>query len=552
MSSSFTIGERELDAILDAWFADGADAAPDRLAEAAIEETATMRQERVMAVPWVEHGSLAWAAVVAAIAVAIGLYIGLTRFTGDENPAPAPPSILPSHSPTSSPDAAAISETRLGTIEWTRSTSDLAIYPSEVFEGDIWARDPETDNWYLYTDDEWRPADPDSFGAAASQLDTDVEGWAVVSPDGPAIMEGPAGEISRDWFDNPGDAAIYRGNGDRWSEIALPTTSIRPMEGVRISSPMIHGTAALDADHWVAPITRMLEVPWGDIYGLFDYTGFDGEPTQVEPWPLWVAESGWLKIAKPGSTPTASSGIARLRVELVDGTDPMIRFTDNDTGDVVHTMSATLTGWTPEEVLAAFRGWGLDRVSLIAYVDGDLTAVTPPWPHDEEWSGSIVTALGRYFTATTELGESGTATAVHLWSSEDGTSWRQVALADITPSAFDYAELSGRDDGLVLAVNGDENSIWTSHDGASWSRADLDIPYLVSVRKTEFGWLADLFDSVAISVDGLQWEVLDLPIDLSDQSAAVLPRVSYLDGRFLAGPIETQNGWVTWIGRISP
>lgn len=556
-SGPYTMDDRELDAFLESWFADGAENAPDRIAEAAIRESEGIRQApRSLSVPWLgtEHASLAWAAAIAAIVIGLGVYLGLTRFVGDDDAKPAPSttsSARPAATPTAAPSVdAATSETMLGQIQWTRMTADSAIHPVELFEGEIWGSD-DAGTWYVYGDGGWETADPESFGVNASALDQGRDGWAVISPDGPGTMMGATSArqvISRDWYDNPGDAAVIRRDDGGWTEVPLPDTAPPPMDGVRMSSPMISGGAMLDSDRWLVPVTRMLEVPWGDFYGLFGYgESAGGEELQVEPWPIWDGAGQVLKIARPGDTPFSSSGMARLRVELSSGANPTIRFTDTETGAVVHTIGASVPGWTPEEVLAAFRYWGLDYVAFVAYDAGETTVASPPWPAGEEWSGEIVTAFGRYYTATMVVGEDFLATAVHLWASDDGIDWRRVEVPELTTGPFDYIELAGRDDGLVVVVNDqDGNAIWASSDGLTWTRSDLDIPYFASVTDTDFGWLAYLFDSAAISTDGVSWEVLDLPTDSTE------PTVTYLDGVFFVGPEETPGGAATWIGTFSP
>jgi hypothetical protein len=90
--------ESELDRVLDAWFAEGARGAPDRIAENAMAQIATVPQER----GWtsvlrtsISNAPLAWAAAIIALAVGLGILIG-PRLVGDE-PTPEPsPSSVPS------------------------------------------------------------------------------------------------------------------------------------------------------------------------------------------------------------------------------------------------------------------------------------------------------------------------------------------------------------------------------------------------------------------------------------------------------------------------
>jgi hypothetical protein len=90
--------EVELDRILDAWFGEGAYGAPDRIAESAMAEIATVPQERgwtAVLRSSISNAPLAWAAALLALVVGLGILIG-PRLVGDE-PIPVPsPSLVPS------------------------------------------------------------------------------------------------------------------------------------------------------------------------------------------------------------------------------------------------------------------------------------------------------------------------------------------------------------------------------------------------------------------------------------------------------------------------
>jgi hypothetical protein len=84
--------ESELDRLLGTWLTEGADVAPDRIAENAMLEVATTPQER----DWTRalrtsfaQAPLAWASVILALAVGIGLLVGI-RLVGGPAPNPSP------------------------------------------------------------------------------------------------------------------------------------------------------------------------------------------------------------------------------------------------------------------------------------------------------------------------------------------------------------------------------------------------------------------------------------------------------------------------------
>ena len=84
--------ELQFDQLLGTWLAEGAHATPDRIAENAMLEIATVPQER----NWLAamqssftSAPVAWAAAILALAVGIGLLVG-TRLVGNPNPSPTP------------------------------------------------------------------------------------------------------------------------------------------------------------------------------------------------------------------------------------------------------------------------------------------------------------------------------------------------------------------------------------------------------------------------------------------------------------------------------
>ncbi len=58
--------------------------------------------------------------------------------------------------------------------------------------------------------------------------------------------------IYLDWFDEAGDAAIYRQDGPEWVPLPLPNTTPTPVDGLRTYSAMFSGAVELDESNWVA------------------------------------------------------------------------------------------------------------------------------------------------------------------------------------------------------------------------------------------------------------------------------------------------------------
>ncbi len=447
-----------------------------------------------------------------------------------------------------------LSETSLGTIEWTRVESDSRIHPSGIVDGLIQAVQYDSEFnvvGYLQSSDgiTWEPAGEPEI-SPWSYVPVGEETLAAVSPLVSAgTRMGPASArqvLSRDWQEDPeANATVLRQEDTGWVQIPLPATEPGPISGLEILGPEIQGMAGTDGSNWVAPTMFFVRVPWADVYGTFpNIDPTDSNP--IGPWPMWNEDLQVLEIFRPGD-PFTSDPLASLTVEVVGGDPAAIEFRDAETGDLVHTVEATLPGWSPEEMLAGVRGWGLFDVSFVVSNDGELSVVRPPWPMGDEWSeNGIVESSGRYYTNTLTLGENYSATAIHLWESEDGLVWNAVDLPQLHDGTFDYVDLAGGGGRLFMVVHdGTGGSVWTSIDARDWQTVDVGIDTLLfRPESTDFGWLINGFDSVSISGNGLTWEELALPGDPAE------PSVTYLDGIFSTYPEGDTAPFVTWVGRF--
>jgi hypothetical protein len=432
-----------------------------------------------------------------------------------------------------------LSETSLGTIEWTRVESDRRINPIASSDGLIQAVEEDSDYnvvGYLQSNDgiTWEPTTEPEI-SPWSYVSVGEETLATVSSGG---LGGAFGSSSRrvfhrSWDGDPeADAALFRQQASEWVQVPLPPTRPGPVPGLEIQGPSFQGVAGRDGSNWVAALGYLVQVPWGDVYA-------------GESWPIWNESLQLLEIFPPSdlSFPPASEPLATLKVEVVGST---IEFRDAETGELVHTVEATLPGWTPEELLAGLRGWGLFDVSFVVCRDGELSVVRPPWPMSEEWiENGVVESSGRYYTHTLTPAENYTASAIHLWESADGLNWNKVDLPQLHDGPIDYVTLSGSGDRLFMVVDlmGGPETVWTSTDARDWQEVDAQgIPF-IQTERTEFGWLSS-FSGIAISGDGLAWERVDLPGNPAE------PSVIYLDGLFFLGPTRDTAPFVTWVGRF--
>jgi hypothetical protein len=542
---------RDIDRLLDAWFDGGPTLAADRVVGAALAQVEQTAQSQPLWPPRVlrrrsgdgrvnRRWSRTLAGVIATVAllvalIGIGIQVGLIRLP-NPNPIPAP-----TINEDASPDPnRRTSDTAAGTIQWARVGSDTAIRPQLLLDGAIFGYDADNDSWWTTADGmTWTPTESPPFGGAASFLPPGTESLAIVSPDGYGVRMGPSSfrqVLDVDWVDEPGDATIYARSGEEWEVVTIPPTAPRPIDGARLSSAQFDGAALLDDSHWIVPAVHLVDIPWSDVLGSSDV---------ADLWPIWNEEAGILEIFGEGLA-FSDQPAASLTVQVVDGAAPVLEFRDASSGRVVHRVSASLPGWTPQALLEGLRGWGLKDVSFLVRSGGDVTVVRPPWTMGEDWTG-IVTSGGRYYVASLPLGPEYSATAIHLWESDDGLTWTGIDVPRLWDDVLESITLASGPDGLVMMLSQTtgSSSLWSSSDGRDWSEGAVDPSLIGDPEHTSFGWLMNAFDATAISVDGRTWEGIELP-PLPGE-----PVVTYLGGVFFYGPEDTGDEYATWVGVLS-
>lgn len=124
-----------------------------------------------------------------------------------------------------------------------------------------------------------------------------------------------------------------------------------------------------------------------------------------------------------------------------------------------------------------------------------------------------------------------------LWTSPDGTTWTRTQLDRAVFGVGDAIGAVTYGDYGYVAVGTDSRdatTIWSSPDGTTWTRAQLDgdpTTWLRDVTYGNHGYVA-VGDSVWISPDGRAWTPLD------DVFGDVLYSVTYGAGRYVAVGVE--------------
>jgi hypothetical protein len=394
----------------------------------------------------------------------------------------------------------------------------------------------------------WQPISDPLPEGAPTYADAGEDILAVAGGFATSTIMGPISYRqvwNRAWIPDDNAAVLYRRVGADWDVVPLPSVPPPTAKGLRATGPEFSTPTALDEANWIMPVGHLVKVPWEDLYGSspIPQNGGVGDPRDPNPWSMWRDWDSSLEIYEPSGL---GSPLAKLTVDLIDGAAPTIEFRDFDGGGLVHTVDATLDGWPPEAMLTALRGWGLVDTSFVVSRAGTLSIVRPPWPMDQE-EGDILAADGRYVAIAREIGQGYSVVVVHVWESSDGVSWRELETPPLPSGNVRDVQLTASADRLFLSIDGDAGqSLWTMTDRETWTRADIDALYIGTPEQTGDGWLISANAAMAISTDGVTWDVVRIPVIASGAS------VQFMHGLFLVGPGGEGDRYVTWVGRLTP
>jgi hypothetical protein len=419
-----------------------------------------------------------------------------------------------------------------------------------VIDGMYWSHDFEDDTWWQSQDGvTWAAADePFPYWPLISEQAGGAT-WAVDSPNSYSVMMGPGSYrqvIARFYCDGGGTPALLTNESGEWEEVPLPTTSRGSVERLRIQGPLLGAIVDLGGSNWLLPVSYMVTVPWGDLYGRTPPTEeveeVLGSCDQGDPWPMWNSETRQLEIRESGSYPSKPS--TRLNVSVREGVPPVIEFVDDSTGALVEEIPATYPGWTAEELMKGLRGWGFEDQLFVVSSDGVPSVTTPPWAKNEVWMGSMVTLHEAAYTMSYVVADDYSATDVNLWRTDDGLDWEQIDLPALSAGPIERADLAQGDGQLLMKVQemGGGGSLWHSTDGVGWDRVATPIAPGHEVMWTDLGWvLHDGFGPDAFSADGRVWESLDMP-PLEEAS------LRYENDRLFLGPMGAGDTYTMWVG----
>lgn len=404
--------------------------------------------------------------------------------------------------------------TSLGTVKWTRVTDDRGLLPAGqieygatdfdpyvVFDGlDVWSS-PNGIDWRLGV---W-PA-PDGFDIDPNAFFEATESWGVLHPS-------PSG-------DQPTGMVFRRSHTGTpyvpWIPLDLPEPSHPDVEGLdwraQPALPVQSGTVTLIPGEVVGSL------PLVDLFGAVSCGG--DEPCDAALSMEWDETAGTVRIGARGTGlwPRVSEPIATLTV-ATDGNQ--ILFTDEDSGEVVHRVTARDPETAESLVVELTRNWGVVRRS------GAWTA-TGAGPFEWRWApGSLsfdkVAALpGEGFVAY-DLPNGAAGQTPLVWTSRDGRVWEDRGALEVDGDGATWIEIDHLDTWLQAMVVGDFDpasgedraQYWTSTDGIEWTLRDWPFPAWTRVEKTNFGFAATAMPQSRmqfwVSGDGQTWEAVEGP-----------------------------------------
>jgi hypothetical protein len=371
------------------------------------------------------------------------------------------------------------------------------------------------------------------------------DGWAV----GSNGWDGPLG--------------VYRKAGDSFVRAELEPPHLPDLPGLGW-----HQTSRLpleSAGITLIPGPAWAEVPWGEIYGLFEVDcGPRVEQCTQGPGSRWDEPSETLRIHHPQT----GSVMAVLATAVLGDT---VTFTDAATGATVHTISGTAR-FTADRIaghvkygseLAHMGGWVSNQDGAFAWVD---------FP----WSTGVVHAVHDGGFAAFELvwdwhpsGDTPPTPLVSaaVWTSPDGVEWTNRGEPPFADNAAQHIWIKeGLHEMWATVVTGFEGTDnvggrevtadWTSTDGVTWTQVATPIPLLYSREfETDFGFVVTAMPQskhqIWVSTDRSTWYRVEGPPGSHEPDGAGYAASAAAANAIFVTIGDDETGTRTlWIGRF--
>lgn len=393
------------------------------------------------------------------------------------------------------------------------------------------------------------------IGTGPAPVVTGPEGAPTTAP----VESSSPWEIDgRQMFDTPLGTWVWTYVGEGW-EVGRPLLGL---DG--LSDPAPPDSALADV-----PLPQVDEIDWWPRhydkstarFGEVEVTIIPVEG-QVDWSKFYAHDSGWVE-GRYGPFPYGRGGwtiltagrhielpatleivaeevlLATLEVSLIPGDPDVVEYRDRDTGEIVLRLDATEPELSVEQLVRAGHSCGFFGCAVTVWrllTDGAETVwVDPPWLGLRVDHLAITAGTTGFVIAAVE--NSSTSPMLHIWGSSDGRAWDTLG----TPHPIEIpagAEVIGLQlvggGGLMQAVMNVGGAgrrhlslIWASTDGAEWLPVDIGVRLEVEqVGLTPHGWVMVGHRPVGIgpgcevwvSVDGVTWEQVALPLGDADMS----------------------------------
>ena len=228
-------------------------------------------------------------------------------------------------------------------------------------------------------------------------------------------------------------------------------------------------------------------------------------------------DAGWRTIATAATLgPTHLRDVALFRGSLVavgDGDDRVGRIWASPDGRKWSSVAgglplrgAVLRSVAVGDAGIVAVGWSEDDAVAVVSPDGlRWERVTLPGSHPGSSAVSVAWHGGRYVA----VGGGGESNAAVSWSSTDGRTWSVLAIVEEGQAESLSSVAAGPAGFVASGGHGPRGAIWTSSDGAAWSR--IDLPSSTSddqgrLRYLDGTWfLLGAGGVVWLSADGRAW-----------------------------------------------
>lgn len=366
-------------------------------------------------------------------------------------------------------DVAASVVAGLGTLTWERIDGDDATIPQSIaeFVDGMYVAYDETGRWESTDGATWTVSDRDSMRSGYRWFREDGD-WAMGY--------------------NEGTSDVLRRSGEDWVVVSLPEAPLPDVQGITFQSNAqlprgLQEVVLVDGTAWG-------QVAWGEVYGEFEVDCGEPEPCKMEPYGMWDSYAEAIRIENP------ENGTVLAMVEIeIEGEE--VRFVDQKTGGVVHTVTGT-AGYPAERIVAGVMrdggsltyagGWVEDESGEFAWVDF-------PWMTHAQL---VVLPAGGFAAFEFEYDwerQEDPLVAATVWTSTDGVTWTDQGPPGFSTEESQHVNVQVFGESIQATVivghndatGMEEGRVYQSTDAINWNEVDSSFPTWIDRHEVDFG-----------------------------------------------------------------